>query len=122
MWFCQPMKRLEEILVSFFHTKNKKEGVKMENISIALACTLLGAVLSFLTFQRNKGHDIRADTREEAETKAKLDYISKGVDDIKIDFKVQQREMQELKERVIKNEESTKSAHKRIDAIERGEC
>ena len=94
----------------------------MENISIALACTLLGAVLSFLTFQRNKGHDIRADTREEAETKAKLDYISKGVDDIKIDFKVQQREMQELKERVIKNEESTKSAHKRIDAIERGEC
>lgn len=94
----------------------------MENISIALACTLLGAVLSFLTFQRNKGHDIRADTREEAETKAKLDYISKGVDDIKIDFKVQQREMQELKERVVKNEESTKSAHKRIDAIERGEC
>lgn len=93
----------------------------MENISIALACTLLGAVLSFLTFQRNKGRDIRADTKEGAETKAKLDYISKGVDDIKIDFKVQQREMQELKERVIKNEESTKSAHKRIDAIERGE-
>lgn len=93
----------------------------MENVSIALACTLLGAILSILTFQRNKGRDIRADTKEEAETKAKLDYISKGVDDIKIDFKVQQREMQELKERVIKNEESTKSAHKRIDAIERGE-
>lgn len=93
----------------------------MENVSIALACTLLGAILSILTFQRNKGRDIRADTKEEAETKAKLDYISKGVDDIKIDFKVQQREMQELKERVIKNEESTKSAHRRIDAIERGE-
>ena len=44
----------------------------MENISIALACTLLGAVLSFLTFQRNKGRDIRADTKEGAETKAKL--------------------------------------------------
>ena len=50
----------------------RKEGVKMENISIALACTLLGAVLSFLTFQRNKGRDIRADTKEGAETKAKL--------------------------------------------------
>lgn len=93
----------------------------MENISIALACTLLGAGLSFLTFQRNKGRDIRADTKEEAETKAKLDYISKGVDDIKIDFKVQQREFSELKERVIKNEESTKSAHKRIDGLEKGE-
>ncbi len=94
----------------------------MENISIALACTLLGAVLSFLTFQRNKGHDIRADTREEAETRTKLDYISKGVDDIRIDFKTQQRDMQELKERVIKNEASIKSAHKRIDGLEeRGE-
>lgn len=93
----------------------------MENISIALACTLLGAVLSFLTFQRNKGRDIRADTKEEAETRTKLDYISKGVDDIKIDFKVQQREFSELKERVIKNEESTKSAHKRIDGLEKGE-
>ncbi len=94
----------------------------MENISIALACTLLGAVLSFLTFQRNKGHDIRADTREEAETRTKLDYISKGVDDIRIDFRTQQRDIQALKERVIKNEESTKSAHKRIDGLEeRGE-
>ena len=93
----------------------------MENISIALACTLLGAILSFLTFQRNKGRDIRADTKEEAETRTKLDYISKGVDDIKIDFKVQQREFSELKERVIKNEESTKSAHKRIDGLEKGE-
>lgn len=31
----------------------------MENISIALACTLLGAILSFLTFQRNKGREGR---------------------------------------------------------------
>lgn len=95
----------------------------MENISIALACTLLGAVLSFLTFQRNKGHDIRADTKEEAETRTKLDYISKGVDDIRIDIKTQQRDIQELKEKVIRVEESTKSAHKRInDLEERGVC
>lgn len=93
----------------------------MENISLGVICTLLGAVLSYLSFQRNKGHDIRADTREEAETRTKLDYISKGVDDIRLDIKSQQREMQELKERVIKNEESTKSAHKRIDGLEKGD-
>lgn len=90
----------------------------MDNITVGLLCTILGAILSYLTFQKNNKKDIRADTREEAETKTKLDYISKGVDDIKIDFKVQQRDMQELKERVIKNEESVKSAHKRIDGIE----
>ena len=96
----------------------------METISIALACTIVGALISYSTFQRNKGNDIRADTREEADTKAKLDYISKGVDDIRIDIKAQQRDIQELKERVVRNEESVKSAHKRIDGLEeeRGVC
>ncbi len=94
----------------------------MEDISITLVCSLLGAVIGYLTFNRNRDKDIKKDTKEEAETKAKLDYISKGVDDIRIDFKTQQRDMQELKERVIKNEASIKSAHKRIDGIEeRGE-
>ena len=86
----------------------------MESISIALACTLLGAVVSFLTFQRNKGHDIRADTREEAETKTK-------VDEIRLDNKARDREMKEFNTRLIRVEESTKSAHKRIDGIEKGE-
>lgn len=96
----------------------------METISIALACTVLGAVISFLTFQRNKGHDIRADTREEADTRAKLDYISRGVDDIKLDNKQRDREMLKMNERLIRVEESVKSAHKRIDGIEeeRGAC
>lgn len=90
----------------------------METISIALVCTVVGAIISYATFQRNRGRDIRADTREEADTKAKLDYISKGVDDIRIDIKAQQRDIQELKERVVRNEESVKSAHKRIDGLE----
>lgn len=59
----------------------------METISIALVCTVVGAIISYATFQRNRGNDIRADTREEAETRTKLDYISKGVDDIRIDKK-----------------------------------
>lgn len=97
-------------------------GDDMEDISITLICSLLGAVIGYVTFNRNRDKDIKKDTKEEAETKAKLDYISKGVDDIRIDFKTQQRDMQELKERVIKNEASIKSAHKRIDGIEeRGE-
>ncbi|WP_308779811.1 hypothetical protein [uncultured Clostridium sp.] len=90
----------------------------MENISIQVLCTIGGFVVALITLQRKSNKDIRADTKEEAETKAKLDYISKGVDDIRIDIKAQQRDIQELKERVIKNEASLKSAHKRIDNIE----
>ena len=90
----------------------------MENISIQVLCTIGGFVVALITLQRKSNKDISADTKEEAETKAKLDYISKGVDDIRIDIKAQQRDIQELKERVIKNEASLKSAHKRIDNLE----
>jgi peptidoglycan hydrolase CwlO-like protein len=90
----------------------------MENISVSVLCTIGGFIVALITLQRKSNKDIRADTREEAETKAKLDYISKGVDDIRIDIKAQQRDIQELKERVIKNEASLKSAHKRIDNLE----
>ena len=90
----------------------------MESISIALACSLLGAIISYLTFQKNNRKDIKAETREEAETRTKLDYISKGVDDIRIDIKAQQRDIQELKERVVKTEESVKAAHRRLDTLE----
>jgi len=89
----------------------------METISIALICTILGVAISYLTFQRNKDNAIRAETKEDAETKAKLDYISKGVDDIRLDIKSQDRKIEDLKERVTRVEESTKQAHKRINDI-----
>jgi len=91
----------------------------METISIALFCTILGVSISYLTFQRNKDNAIRAETREDAETRAKLDYISKGVDDIRLDIKIQDRKINEIIERVAKVEESSKSAHHRIDNIEK---
>ena len=54
----------------------------------------------------------------------KLDYIATAVDEIRLDNKARDREVTELKERVIRNEESVKSAHKRIDGLEeeRGAC
>lgn len=91
----------------------------METISIALACTLVGAIISYLTFQRNKDNSIRAETKEDTFTKAKLDYISKGVDDIKLDFREQGRQINSINDRLIRVEESTKSAHKRINDIEK---
>ncbi len=90
----------------------------METVSIALICTIGGAIISFFTFQRNKTNDIRCDTREDAQTKAKLDYIASAVDEIRLDNKARDREMTEINSRLIRVEESCKSAHKRIDGIE----
>ncbi|NLK94739.1 MAG: hypothetical protein GX275_06070 [Clostridiales bacterium] len=91
----------------------------METISIALACTLVGVIISYLTFQKNKDNSIRAETKENAFTVAKLEYISKGVDDIRLDMKAQDRKVEEVITRVTRVEESAKSAHKRIDNLEK---
>lgn len=94
---------------------------------IGLCCTLIGAALGILGFTRTKKRDTIEDTREaQAEAtkqtlvETKLDYISKGIDDIRLDIKVQDRKIQDVIERVIRVEESTKSAHKRLDSIEEG--
>ncbi|WP_244833358.1 hypothetical protein [Clostridium sp. BJN0001] len=90
----------------------------MERISIALICTIGGFVISYVTFIHNKDNAIRAETKEDAETKAKLDYISKGVDDIRLDNKSRDRQIQELAKDLIEVKQSVKSAHHRIDSIE----
>lgn len=94
----------------------------METISIALVCTIGGAIISYLSFERKKHNDIRADTREETEGMTKITqeikYVSKGVDDIKYDLRDINKNMSDMSEKVIRLEESCKSAHKRIDNLE----
>ena len=51
--------------------------------------------------------------------KAKLEYISKGVDDIRIDQKASERQMVSFGERITRVEESSKQAHKRLDNLEK---
>lgn len=90
----------------------------METISIALICTILGAILGYSNFQRNKSKDTKEEGKAQGITALKLDYISKGVDDIRLDIKAQDRKIEDINSRLIKVEESTKSAHHRIDGIE----
>ncbi|WP_349730461.1 hypothetical protein [Peribacillus frigoritolerans] len=89
---------------------------------IGLLCTATGAVLGLLTFNRNKNNDIKSnvksDATESAIIRTKLDNIGQSVDSIRIDFKASDQRWTALSERVIRNEESTKQAHKRIDKIE----
>lgn len=94
---------------------------------IGLCCTIIGAVIGILGYQRTKKKDNREDTREaqanatkQTLVETKLDYLIKGVDDIRLDIKAQDRKIQETIERVTRVEESAKSAHKRIDSLEEG--
>lgn len=87
------------------------------NILIGIAGLLIGLAFNYKNFRRNQDTDLKSNTQEGTELKVKLDYISKGVDDIRLDIKSTNREVDNLKTLVAKVEESTKSAHHRIDEI-----
>lgn len=90
----------------------------METISIALICSLISVIISYLTFQRNGRKETREDVRDNVETKAKLNYIVQAVDEIRLDNKARDREVSDINIRLTKLEESCKSAHKRLDEKE----
>lgn len=96
----------------------------METVSVGLLCTIVGVAISYFSFERSKDKSIKDETKEDAEkaalTATKLDYISKGVDDIRIDMRLQDRRISDISDRLIRVEESTKSAHKRMDEFEKG--
>lgn len=79
--------------------------------------TLLGIIGAIATFKKTN----KEEGMQDAETKAQLNYISKGVDDIRIDQRAQASKLDSFNDRLIRVEESAKQAHKRIDNIEKVE-
>lgn len=90
----------------------------MNEISIAILCSLAGTLLGILGFTRLTKKDSEESGSSQGEIKAQLNYISKGVDDIRLDVKDQGRKIDGINERLVRVEESTKSAHHRIDGLE----
>ncbi|WP_017416756.1 hypothetical protein [Clostridium tunisiense] len=91
----------------------------METITIGLICTIIGAFGTFITQKRNFKQDTKEETKGFTQVETKIDYISKGVDDIRIDIKAQDRKINDISERLVRVEESAKSAHKRLDGVEK---
>jgi hypothetical protein len=85
---------------------------------IYIFCLILGAVVGVLTYNRNRDKDVRSDASESAVIRTKLDNINSGVESIRIDIKANERRVTELSERVIRVEESSKQAHKRLDKFD----
>lgn len=97
----------------------------MNGTTVALVCSLtsiasavLGFLISFLAFQRNKKKDDVAEGTSKGAMASDVGYIKAGVDDLKREFRETRNTVGEQGERLTRVEESTKQAHKRIDGIE----
>lgn len=82
-----------------------------------IVVSVFSLIIAYQTYQLNKTKVVKSDTHESAELKAELGYIRKGVDDIRIDLKANEKQMIALGERVTRVEESSKQAHRRIDNL-----
>ena len=80
---------------------------------ISAVAAISGMVLGWI----GRSRTIREDAAEDGELRANVNYIRKGVEELKLEIKARGQQYDMLAERVIRVEESTKQAHKRIDEI-----
>jgi hypothetical protein len=91
------------------------------NIIIGISSAFIGILTGAIAIKRTFKNDIKEESNAQTKFEMQLNYISRGVDDIKLDMKMQDNKINGVIERVAKVEESAKSAHKRIDDLEKGE-
>jgi len=92
----------------------------MENMTIeaGLIIAALSLILGYLGYSLNKNKSIKDEGKQDAVISTKLDNIERGVQDIRIDIKANEKRVSDLSEKLVRIEESTKSAHRRIDKLE----
>ncbi|HEY5524189.1 MAG TPA: hypothetical protein VIK26_02510 [Clostridium sp.] len=89
-----------------------------KNILIVV-CSIVGSVMVVAGYNRLTKKDTEDETRNNAIISTKLDYAIKGIEEIKSDNREQIKQNNDINERMATVESSTKSAHKRIDELEK---
>lgn len=83
---------------------------------------VIGVISGIILGWSGRSRTIRQDTADEASRdallRADMDYIKRGIEDIRVEQKAQGRRYDELAERVTRVEESAKQAHHRINRLE----
>lgn len=88
------------------------------NVLIGCAGTIVGMVLAYLTFRSKVKEDNKKDGIESGQLKADIEYIKRSSDTTLLELRDLNRTVNNHADRLARVEESTKSAHKRIDNIE----
>lgn len=85
---------------------------------ISVCSLLIAATVAVTTIRRNSKADDKNEATQLTTVIVKLENIGDDIKDIKKDIKEVNLEVQSIKERLLKVEQSTKSAHHRLDHLE----
>lgn len=84
---------------------------------ISLVIAFVALMYTALSFRRTQNNDTTASASERATMTADIKYIRSSIDDIKLENKAIRQDVSELKQQLIIVEQSTKSAHRRLDDL-----
>jgi hypothetical protein len=87
------------------------------SVILAVITALSGMALGWMGRTRTIRQDAAHDAGTVSALQTDLEYIRRGVDDIRLDQRVQSQRIDVLSERVTRIEESSKSLHKRTDEL-----
>lgn len=76
-----------------------------------------GVILGWSGKSRTLRRDVAADASQDTALRVNVEYIMRGVDDMRVELRAQGQRHDALAERVTRVEESAKQAHHRIDEI-----
>ncbi len=91
--------------------------VEISNLISALSL-VVALIVAFVNVRRGNTADDKQEASEMTTLIVKLENISNGVNEIKSDMRNMRNDIQDLRDRLIIVEQSTKSAHKRLDDME----
>jgi len=86
--------------------------------AVSVLAAISGIIIGWSGRSRAIRQDIKKEAGDGAVLHADVEYIKRGVDDIRLEQRAQGKRIDELAERVTRVEESVKQAHKRMDRID----
>ncbi|MEI7027168.1 hypothetical protein [Paenibacillus sp. y28] len=85
---------------------------------ISVVAAISGIVLGWSARSRTVQQDTAAEAGQGAYLRADMDYIKRGVDDVRLEQRAQGQRFDTLAERVTRVEESAKQAHHRLNRLD----
>ncbi|WP_079908288.1 hypothetical protein [Paenibacillus sp. 32352] len=86
--------------------------------AVSVLAAISGIIIGWSGRSRAIRQDIKKEAGDGAVLHADVEYIKRGVDDIRLEQRAQGKRIDELAERVTRVEESAKQAHKRMDRLD----
>ena len=84
---------------------------------ISVVCTVIGVSIGLGNLRRNSKLDDKHESAQLTRVEVQLEHIDKNVCSITHDMSDIKSEIKEQRERMVRVEESTKQAHKRLDEL-----